>query len=452
MSHYFKPIPRPRAVPSLTELHPRPSVAEDTTFTGYWSDLSDWDQEEESDDEDDWEEVHLGSASVDLDDVQSTSTPSPAPTSPGPSPSFAVTVTAPPLKRRRLAVSVKAMKESERKERSKQSWQAYHDINKLIQSKKTKWEGGVHGLQITRARAIRSLLGIFLKPKDEQQKTFVVASKMAALSHGFAENWGGRKVREWTKTWITKRDLPVSMRGRHRKALSLIDDPAIAAELRHFVRSNKWAMDPKKLSEYSKNTLVPMAVRSEYFKSAFNDELPTALKRYLEVELFPRIHLKPSRGWGISTARRMLKRLGFHYTEHAKGLYFDGHERADVVEYRQKVFLPAMEKHRRRLVEYKVGKVEEEVKKTLLPGERPLVLVAHDEMTAQANDGRKASWIMDGEQPLRKKGVGRGIHQSDVICSSVGWLEEASQTLEYGKNYEGYWTGELFIEQVRSDL
>jgi hypothetical protein len=55
---------------------------------------------------------------------------------------------------------------------------------------------------------------------------------------------------------------------------------------------------------------------------------------------------------------------------------------------------------------------------------------------------------MEGEQPLRKKGVGRGLHQSDIICSTVGWIEEASQTLEYGKNYDGYWTGELFVKQV----
>src|SRR5882762_7350923 len=39
-------------------------------------------------------------------------------------------------------------------------------------------------------------------------------------------------------------------------------------------------------------------------------------------------------------------------------------------------------------------------------------------------------------------------HQSDVICLTVGWLADASQTLEYGKNYEGYWTGELFVKQV----
>ena len=80
--------------------------------------------------------------------------------------------------------------------------------------------------------------------------------------------------------------------------------------------------------------------------------------------------------------------------------------------------------------------------------ERRIVLCAHDEMTVQANDGNSKSWVLDGEHALKKKGVGRGLHQSNVICSTVGWLKDASQTLEYGKNYDGYWTGELFVRQV----
>jgi len=53
------------------------------------------------------------------------------------------------------------------------------------------------------------------------------------------------------------------------------------------------------------------------------------------------------------------------------------------------------------------------------------------------------------KQPLLKKGVGCGSNRSDVICSTVGWLKEAGQQHEYGKNYDGYWTGELFVKQVR---
>lgn len=135
--------------------------------------------------------------------------------------------------------------------------------------------------------------------------------------------------------------------------------------------------------------------------------------------------------------------------EHKKALYYDGHDRPDVVAYRQNIFLPAMDAYQYHLVEYTVGDVEAELIK--LGGnfvERRLVLVAHDESTTQANDGQKEGWVLEGEQPLKKKGPGCGLHQSDVICLTFGWLREASQTLKYGKNYDGYWMGELFVKQV----
>lgn len=108
-----------------------------------------------------------------------------------------------------------------------------------------------------------------------------------------------------------------------------------------------------------------------------------------------------------------------------------------------------MQEYSKWLVFFEVGNVGKEGELLNLPQDlTKLVLLAHDEMTAQSNDGEKMSWILDGEQPLKKKGVGRGLHQSDVICSTKGWLPEASQTLEYGKNYDGYWNGELFMKQV----
>ncbi|TBU27119.1 hypothetical protein BD311DRAFT_846130, partial [Dichomitus squalens] len=57
-------------------------------------------------------------------------------------------------------------------------------------------------------------------------------------------------------------------------------------------------------------------------------------------------------------------------------------------------------------------------------------------------------WLLNGESLLKKKGPGRGLHQSDFICSTVGWLYEASVSLEYGKNHEGFWNGELFCKQL----
>jgi hypothetical protein len=246
---------------------------------------------------------------------------------------------------------------------------------------------------------------------------------------------------------MKNQELLLSKRGRHVKVASLLDDPDISSEILSYLRSNKWATHPKKLAAFHNNELLPSEAE-KYIKKVVDKEMPHAMKRHLELELFPRIRMKVGKGISVSTARRWMFRHGFHYMQYKKALYFDGHERPDVVHYRQKVFLPAMEKYRHRLVEYEVGKVSEVVLKPLPPGVRKLVLCAHDESTMQANDGMKAGWGPEGEQPLLKKGPGRGSHRSDIICSTVGWLKEAGQQLEYGKNYDGYWTGELFVKQV----
>jgi hypothetical protein len=86
------------------------------------------------------------------------------------------------------------------------------------------------------------------------------------------------------------RDLPKSRIGRHAKVYSLLSDPVIAAELRAYVCSNKWAMDPEKLAKFSQDKLLPKAA-CEYLEHVMQNEMPHGLKRYMEMELFPRIHL-----------------------------------------------------------------------------------------------------------------------------------------------------------------
>ena len=52
------------------------------------------------------------------------------------------------------------------------------------------------------------------------------------------------------------------------------------------------------------------------------------------------------------TARRWLANLGFEWKRFAKGVYIDGHERADVVAYRTNEFLPQFESIRHLLVTF----------------------------------------------------------------------------------------------------
>ncbi|KIJ43493.1 hypothetical protein M422DRAFT_169742, partial [Sphaerobolus stellatus SS14] len=273
----------------------------------------------------------------------------------------------PPLKRQRLEVPAREARMKAREAVISQRREAWAAIKKLFASKKDVFEAGRNGLQSYRARAIESCLQMMLK----NGRNLTSASERAAESQGFSPIWGARMVRSWVGRWITSRDLLTSKRGKYSKVFSLLDDLLVCTELRTYLRSNKWSMNPKKLVEFTKNKLLPDEAK-KYLQHVVETEMPNGLKKYQELELFPQIQMKVSKGISLRTAH--------------------------------------------------------------------------------PHDREKMSWVWQGEQPLKKKGAGRGLHQSDFICSTVGWLKEASKTLEYGKNYDGFWNGELFIKQLREDF
>jgi hypothetical protein len=238
--------------------------------------------------------------------------------------------------------------------------------------------------------------------------------------------------------------------GRHGKASTLLNDEHISAAMRLWLRSNKWSMDPAKLRAYVENTMLPDA-RDKYCREVARDLMPKALCGYLELQLFPRIGVKVKKSISIHTARRWMRKEGFAHMRCSKGVYIDGHERGDVVEYRQGVFLPKMLEFRALMREYEVGDEAKEVEKDR-DGHKPIVVVYHDESTFTANDAKGKTWVLNNEHELRKKGAGRGIHRSDFICSTVGWLREAGVSMEYGKAHEGYWNGQLLCQQVSNAL
>jgi len=52
----------------------------------------------------------------------------------------------------------------------------------------------------------------------------------------------------------------------------------------------------------------------------------------------------------VRTTRCWLNNMGFHYGVVQKGVYIDGHEREDVVDYRVNVFIPRWKELERRMV------------------------------------------------------------------------------------------------------
>ena len=190
-------------------------------------------------------------------------------------------------------------------------------------------------------------------------------------------------------------------------------------------------------------------------------------------DLLPNEVLEPGfpRRISVETARKWMHEMGFEVQTAKKGSYVDGHERADVKEYR-KIFLRRM---------FVLGFLNEsnaptEEAKATFPTdlESPsqetfdkTVIFFHDESTFQSNDDQSTFWGEKGTAIMRPKGKGAGIMVSDFIDEKNGFLRltqeeydqakqsnpniwmEARTLLEYGENREGYWNSERFMNQIK---
>lgn len=169
------------------------------------------------------------------------------------------------------------------------------------------------------------------------------------------------------------------------------------------------------------------------------------------------------------TARRWLSKMGLVYSRYTKGVYFDGHERKDVVTDRNNIFLPQWKCHARRFVIFREAGTWT-IPTNLKDNKTPLVFITHDESTFNANDGKRQGWITKDHQPLKPKSKGKGIMVSGFltpggrlcvpdnipdsellkdpmwvivdghpVCDTM-WL------FEYGK--DNYWTGDMMVEHT----
>ena len=137
-----------------------------------------------------------------------------------------------------------------------------------------------------------------------------------------------------------------------------------------------------------------------------------SFSRWVNEDLLPNETLPPGypRQVSVETARKWLHHLGFEILDHKKGTYCDGHERSDVVEYREK-FLRKMAGlgflNRNNAVTDEAANSlpsdldppsDETIEKT--------IVIFHDESTFQANDDQKSFWDKKDMQVLRPKSRG----------------------------------------------
>ena len=141
------------------------------------------------------------------------------------------------------------------------------------------------------------------------------------------------------------------------------------------------------------------------------------------------------------TARHWLHDLGFSQKCHKKGVYFDGHERDDVVEHR-KEFVAEMNELERRCI-YN-GHLP-----VLQDGERPLIMIHHDESTFYANADQSQYWSDGSSTVLKQKSLGQSIMVSDFIEEAGGdYLRHNDDTarLLLETNTEGYFDDMLMTQ------
>ncbi|KAJ6578161.1 hypothetical protein B0H19DRAFT_879633, partial [Mycena capillaripes] len=137
-----------------------------------------------------------------------------------------------------------------------------------------------------------------------------ILASMAAAHAAQKGPWTARKLRQWAREFIKDlNNLPKSPYGSWNKERSILEDADVANEITLHLQS---------IGKYVK---------------------ALDIVHYIDTpEVKTRLGLK--KGIHLATAQRWMKRMAYRWTKNPSGQYVDGHERADVMYYRQKEFIP----------------------------------------------------------------------------------------------------------------
>ena len=113
-----------------------------------------------------------------------------------------------------------------------------------------------------------------------------------------------------------------------------------------------------------------------------------------------------------TAVREDLKKWGLEYGSSAS-IYFEGHERPDVVVDRQ-LFTEYFSSRKENY--YSVDETPGAVN-WINPIEKPCVLLFHDESTFRCNEQTAKRWFKKGKEPFVSKGKGRSLMVSDFLVA-----------------------------------
>ncbi|GAA5975658.1 hypothetical protein JCM11641_003559 [Rhodosporidiobolus odoratus] len=137
----------------------------------------------------------------------------------------------------------------------------------------------------------------------------------------------------------------------------------------------------------------------------------TSFQAALQGHLLPGLGVKLKKDkFSLSSATRWLRKLGWQRCKIKKGIHVDGHEREDVIKYRNEVFLPAM-------LDQMITYEGDDLVPVLpnLGARRRIIPLYHDKSCIHAWEYKTEVWLPGGKTALPKKSRGRIIHTSEFI-------------------------------------
>ncbi|KIK74553.1 hypothetical protein PAXRUDRAFT_789771, partial [Paxillus rubicundulus Ve08.2h10] len=160
----------------------------------------------------------------------------------------------------------------------------------------------------------------------------------------------------------------------------------------------------------------------------------------------------------LATAQHWMTEVGYRWGKDPKGQYIDGHERDDVVFYRQNSFIPAWYKIDANTRRWSSANPLQ-CKNDETDVGRKTVVWFHDESTFYAHDRRKTYWVPKDAKALpQQKGEGSSLMVADFISADYGWLrshdgkESARVLFRAGKGRDGYFTNDEILAQVKKAM
>ncbi|KAJ7605574.1 hypothetical protein FB45DRAFT_766748, partial [Roridomyces roridus] len=240
-----------------------------------------------------------------------------------------------------------------------------------------------------RMEGIRAHLSLYTNPKSLTYGKWSESARQAAIAMGRDSLHCARTFARLSRQYINDRKvLPINPYGGWKQ--SMLADEELATEIREYLQELGKFITAEKLVEF-------LGRQDIMDKHGIDKKI------------------------SVRTARNYLNELGYRFRVEKKGQYSDGHERADVVYYRDQVYLPALKGFLERSFIYEPdGSV---ITPTLPARVRRTVIWYHDESVFYAHDRRRKAWYhKDAPATPYRKGDGASYMVADYFSADFGWL------------------------------